>query len=76
MALTLPPGLQRQLKPPVNHVLSAEMHAYFSSVVAAVRTNDETVEPVLSTLANNAGVHQLVPYLCHYVAEEVCVAWP
>ena len=49
------------------------MQVYFSKVVEAVRAHDSNSKIVLHTLTNHAGLHQLLPYFCHFIPREVCV---
>lgn len=60
-----------KVKPQVTHQLSAEMQVYFGKVVEAIRLHDASAEAVIGTLRTHAGLHQLVPYFCHFIPREV-----
>ena len=61
------------VKPLVKHVLSKELQLYFEHVCGAVldESNDEYRAAALASLRDDPGLHQLVPYFVHWVAEKV-----
>lgn len=61
------------IKPLVKHILSKELQLYFDHVCAAVldESNDEYRYAALGSLRSDPGLHQLVPYFIHFVAEKV-----
>ena len=61
------------VKPLVKHVLSKELQLYFEHVCAALldENNAEYRNAALSSLRDDPGLHQLVPYFVHYVSEKV-----
>ncbi|CAN6604542.1 transcription initiation factor TFIID subunit 6 [Trichomonascus vanleenenianus] len=65
------------VKPLVKHVISKELQLYFDRMVAAL-VADENEESsasmknsALSSLRNDPGLHQLVPYFVQFVQEKV-----
>lgn len=71
------PATEVVVKPLVRHVLSKEQQLYFEHVKTGVKASAEgtgdnkLLNAVLMSLSSDAGLHQLVPYLVHFVAEEV-----
>lgn len=63
------------VKPLVKHVISKELQLYFDRMIEAlVSTNpaDEDMKnSALSSLRNDPGLHQLVPYFVQFVQEKV-----
>ncbi|KAI9726064.1 MAG: hypothetical protein M1828_002072 [Chrysothrix sp. TS-e1954] len=61
------------VKPLVKHVLSRELQLYFERVCAAIldESNDEYRAAALNSIRTDPGLHQLVPYFVHWVAEKV-----
>lgn len=61
------------VKPLVKHILSKELQLYFEHVTSAVldESNPEYRAAALSSLRDDPGLHQLVPYFVQYVAEKV-----
>jgi transcription initiation factor TFIID subunit 6 len=61
------------VKPLVKHVLSRELQLYFEKVCSAFL--DETSEDYrtsgYSSLREDPGLHQLVPYFVQFIAEKV-----
>ncbi len=59
----------------VKHVLSKEQHLYYEQVTTAIKGTDYYVRSAaLKSIASDAGLHQLLPYLIHFIADEVlCV---
>ncbi|KAM9926616.1 hypothetical protein OXX59_003080 [Metschnikowia pulcherrima] len=64
-----------EIKPLVKHVLSKELKLYFDKVVEVLISTDAEKEPLreaaLSSLRTDPGLHQLVPYLIQFVAEQI-----
>lgn len=64
-----------EVKPLVKHVLSKELKLYFDKVVEVLITTDPEKEHLknaaLTSLKNDPGLHQLVPYFIQFVAEQV-----
>lgn len=69
-----------KVKPLVKHVLSKELQLYFDRVVGALMEGSEPDATeaatkqhaaALSSLRNDPGFHQLVPYFVQFVAEKV-----
>ncbi|RMZ83984.1 hypothetical protein DV737_g1279, partial [Chaetothyriales sp. CBS 132003] len=60
-------------KPQVKHILSKELQLYFERVTASVldETQPELRTAGLSSLREDPGLHQLVPYFVQFVAEKV-----
>eukprot|EP00761_Pharyngomonas_kirbyi_P000328 gb/GECH01000328.1/.p1 GENE.gb/GECH01000328.1/~~gb/GECH01000328.1/.p1 ORF type:complete len:572 (+),score=78.98 gb/GECH01000328.1/:1-1716(+) len=67
----------RQVKQLVKHVVSAELQKYYEKVTEAIKSTSKTSGSVemrriaLETLATTPGVHQLLPYFCRFVVDEV-----
>lgn len=63
------------VKPLVKHVISKELQLYFDRVVQALisrNANDEQLKnSALSSLRNDPGLHQLVPYFVQFVQEKI-----
>ena len=61
------------VKPLVRHVLSQELQLYFEHVCKAIldEDNPEYRAAAFGSLRKDPGLHQLVPYFVHYVAEKV-----
>ncbi|KAI5305318.1 Non-classical phosphatidylinositol transfer protein (PITP), partial [Ascosphaera pollenicola] len=61
------------VKPLVKHILSKELQLYFEKVCAAIldETNDDFRLSALSSLREDPGLHQLVPYFVQFISEKV-----
>ena len=61
------------VKPLVKHVLSKELQLYFERICSAIldEANDEYRDAAFASLRTDPGLHQLVPYFVHFVAEKV-----
>lgn len=63
------------VKPLVKHVLSKELKLYFDKVVEVLLSTEPDNEylkgAALTSLKNDPGLHQLVPYFIQFVAEQV-----
>lgn len=63
------------VRPLVRHVLSKELKLFFDKVVAALVSTDPEKDHLkmaaLSSLKSDPGLHQLVPYLIQFVAEQI-----
>lgn len=63
------------VRPLVRHVLSKELKLFFDKVVAALISTDPEKDHLklaaLSSLKSDPGLHQLVPYLIQFVAEQI-----
>ncbi|KAK9235781.1 hypothetical protein V1525DRAFT_408899 [Lipomyces kononenkoae] len=63
-----------EVKPLVKHALSKELQLYFERVVAILTedsSNATMKNAVLNSLANDPGLHQLIPYFIQFVAEKI-----
>ena len=64
-----------QVKPLVKHVLLKELQLYFDKVAEVLVSTDAEKETLkyaaLTLLRNDPGLHQLVPYLIQFVAEQI-----
>ena len=61
-----------EVVPAVKHVLSRELQLYHDSVTdALIKGTTVQREAALKSLAEDAGLHQLVPYLTRFVADKV-----
>ncbi|CCE82997.1 Piso0_002770 [Millerozyma farinosa CBS 7064] len=64
-----------EVKPLVKHVLSKELKLYFDKVVEVLISTDPEKENLkyaaLTSLKNDPGLHQLVPYFIQFVAEQI-----
>lgn len=64
-----------EVKPLVKHVLSKELKLYFDKVVEVLVSTDPEKENLknaaLTSLKNDPGLHQLVPYFIQFVAEQI-----
>lgn len=64
-----------EVKPLVKHVISKELQLYFDRVAAALVSTspgEETLRnSALSSLRNDPGLHQLVPYFVQFVQEKM-----
>lgn len=63
------------VKPLVKHVLSKELKLYFDKVVEVLLStepdNEYLKNAALTSLKNDPGLHQLVPYFIQFVAEQI-----
>jgi len=58
--------------PLVKHVLSRELQLYFARVTEAISADQpELREAALGSIRSDPGLHQLVPYLVAWGAEQV-----
>ncbi|RMZ79652.1 hypothetical protein DV738_g3135, partial [Chaetothyriales sp. CBS 135597] len=66
-------GSATTTRPQVKHILSKELQLYFERVTASVldETQPELRTAGLSSLQEDPGLHQLVPYFVQFVAEKV-----
>ena len=65
-------GAGAEVVPAVKHVLSRELQLYHDSVTdALIKGTTVQREAALKSLAEDAGLHQLVPYLTRFVADKV-----
>ncbi|KAL7683551.1 putative TATA box binding protein associated factor (TAF) [Plasmopara halstedii] len=59
-------------KPRVKHALTEEMQLYYTKVTEAVKSDDfELQRAALTSLAQDPGIHQLLPYFSRFIYEEV-----
>ncbi|CAH0487472.1 unnamed protein product [Peronospora farinosa] len=59
-------------KPRVKHVLTEEMQLYYTTVTEAVKSDDfELQRAAFTSLAQDPGIHQLLPYFSRFIYEEV-----
>lgn len=65
-------------KPLVKHVLSKEAQLYYEKMTAALKntTSLQLRELAWQALAEDAGLHQLVPYLVHFIQHQVICSFP
>ncbi|CUM65168.1 uncharacterized protein PRCAT00002796001 [Priceomyces carsonii] len=70
-----PVDKEMQIRPLVKHVLSKELKLYFDKVVEVLVSSDPEKETLkyaaLTSLKNDPGLHQLVPYFIQFVAEQI-----
>jgi len=60
-----------EIKPLVKHVLSKELQMYYERISSAVLSQDEVLRATgISSLQNDPGLHQLLPYFVQLVAEK------
>lgn len=61
------------LKPQVKHILSKELVLYFDRVCHAVtdENNESMRRAAYSSLRNDPGLHQLLPYILQFISEKV-----
>lgn len=61
------------VRPLVKHILSKELQLYFEHVCASLldETNEAARAAALASLAADPGLHQLLPYFVHFVADKV-----
>lgn len=63
------------IKPLVKHVLSKELQLYFDKVAEVLISTDPEKESLkyaaLTSLKNDPGLHQLVPYFIQFAAEQI-----
>ncbi|KAF8927524.1 hypothetical protein BGZ58_010339 [Dissophora ornata] len=65
-------GDSAEIKPLVKHVLSKELQMYYERITSAVLSQDEVLRATgISSLQNDPGLHQLLPYFVQLVAEKV-----
>uniref|UniRef100_A0A6N2MAH8 TATA box binding protein associated factor (TAF) histone-like fold domain-containing protein n=1 Tax=Salix viminalis TaxID=40686 RepID=A0A6N2MAH8_SALVM len=66
-------GLSIDVKPPVKDILSRELQLYFEKVtgLTARRSESAIFKQALLSLATDSGLHPLVPYFTHFIADEV-----
>jgi len=56
----------------VKHVLSKELQLYYEKIIESVlKKEPEIRKAALNSLRSDAGIHQLVPYFCQFVADKV-----
>ncbi|KAF9188837.1 hypothetical protein BGZ51_000295 [Haplosporangium sp. Z 767] len=61
-----------EIRPLVKHVLSKELQMYYERITSAVLSQDEVLRATgISSLQNDPGLHQLLPYFVQLVAEKV-----
>lgn len=64
-----------EVKPLVKHVLSKELQLYFDKVAEVLVSTDPEKESLkyaaLTSLKNDPGLHQLVPYFIQFAAEQI-----
>ena len=63
-----------EIKPLVKHVLSQEMQLYYEKITSALRSAEDQYErqqAAFTSLREDSGLHQLLPYLCRFLANEV-----
>lgn len=59
-------------KPLVKHVLTEEMQLYYTNITEALKSDDfDAQRAAFTSLANDPGIHQLLPYFARFVYEEV-----
>lgn len=61
------------VKPMVKHILSKELQLYFEKVCSAFldQVNEEYRVAAFSSLKEDPGLHQLVPYFVQFMSEKV-----
>ncbi|KAG4026684.1 hypothetical protein MFRU_038g00880 [Monilinia fructicola] len=65
------------VKPLVKHIVSKELILFFDKIRAAILDEDDDPEVVtlresaLESVRSDPGLHQLVPYFVHFIAEKV-----
>ncbi|GAB4826901.1 hypothetical protein Ancab_033779 [Ancistrocladus abbreviatus] len=61
------------IKLPVKHVLSRELQLYFDKIIGLTIHKSDSVlfKQALMSLATDSGLHPLVPYFTHFIADEV-----
>ncbi|CAN3359906.1 transcription initiation factor TFIID subunit 6 [Diutina catenulata] len=66
---------EMKIKPKVKHVLSKELKLYFDKVaevlISVDSEQDHLKSAAINSLRNDTGLHQLVPYLIQFVAEQI-----
>ena len=61
-----------EIRPIVKHQLSRELQLYFDKIFEALRGPDEKLrDAALHSVANDAGLHPLVPYFVQTIADDV-----
>ncbi|CAA20756.1 SAGA complex/transcription factor TFIID complex histone H4-like subunit Taf6 [Schizosaccharomyces pombe] len=62
-----------EIKPLVRHVLSKELQLYFERITSALldETNVELRDAALSSLRDDPGLHQLLPYFIMFLSDSV-----
>lgn len=72
-----PPGVlaeEAEVKPLVKHVLSKELQLFYDALIndlMAFETRPDVSNAALNSLASDAGLQQLLPYLLQFIAEGV-----
>uniref|UniRef100_A0A7S2XER1 TAF6 C-terminal HEAT repeat domain-containing protein n=1 Tax=Lotharella oceanica TaxID=641309 RepID=A0A7S2XER1_9EUKA len=64
-------GDKQIVKQMVKHVLTKEQQMYYERVTDAMKGNDAAQRVMLKSLANDPGLHQLLPYFIQFIADEV-----
>lgn len=65
-------SLELAVRPLVKHVLSKESQVYFDKVAEVLVGGDAALQSaVFNSLRQDPGLHQLVPYLIQFVAEQI-----
>ncbi|KAK3032452.1 hypothetical protein RJ639_037265 [Escallonia herrerae] len=66
-------GVSVDIKLPVKHVLSRELQLYFEKITELTVSKSDCVlfKEALVSLANDSGLHPLVPYFTYFVVDEV-----
>lgn len=66
---------ETDIKPLVKHVLSKELKLYFDKVVEVLVSTEPEKETLkhaaITSLTNDPGLHQLVPYFIQFVSEQI-----
>lgn len=66
-------GHPADLKLPVKHILSRELQLYFDKISELTVSKSDSIlfKEALVSLATDSGLHPLVPYFTHFIADEV-----
>lgn len=65
---------EQEVKVLVKHVLSQELQLYYEKTTEAILTGDEKLQNVVYiSLAEDPGLHQLIPYLTQFISEQVAL---
>lgn len=66
-------GHPADIKLPVKHILSRELQLYFDKISELTVSKSDSIlfKEALVSLATDSGLHPLVPYFTHFIADEV-----
>ncbi|PKI77452.1 hypothetical protein CRG98_002058 [Punica granatum] len=66
-------GIPIDVKLPVKHVISRELQLYFDKIKELTLSKSDSImfKQALLSLATDSGLHPLVPYITHFISDEI-----